>query len=197
MKKNLLIPIIFIMCSLSLHGQNLTESKHRPKKNITDRLALKVEYFGELVLHPGISLGTDYTVLKRKWITVHWDADLGGYWHRWNNTSAFVKTTIGSRFSIGSVFADFNLGCGYMHSWAAGPIYQKVSDGSVERATNWGHSHFMPTGSLLFGWDGNKKNNLPWTIYLGPEIYLQSSFNHIFLPHVATKLGFTYKINHQ
>lgn len=160
-----------------------------------ERAAIKVEYFGELVLHPGLSLGLDYTLLQRKWVSIHTDADLGGFWHRWNNKSAFLKTSIGSRFVIGSAFADLSLGAGYMHSWAAGEIYQRAENSGVEKAVNKGHSHFMPTASLLFGWDGSRKRNLPFRIYLGPEVYLQSSFNHIFLPHIAAKLGFAYKLN--
>lgn len=185
--------LIVVLCVLSSLIVNAQELEHNNR--FKDKLALKVEYFGELVLHPGIVVGFDYTVVKKKWVTIHWDADLGGYWHRWNNTSAFVRTTIGSRFAMGPVFADINIGAGYMHQWAAGDVYVKGENGGVKRTTNWGHPHFMPSGSLLLGWDGGKRNNLPWTVYLGPEVYLQSNFNHIFLPHAAAKVGFTYKIN--
>lgn len=177
----------------SVLGQDVA----KPKTRFEDRLALKVEYFGELVLHPGLAVGLDYTITRKKWVTVHWDTDLGGYWHRWNNTSVFLKTSIGSRFAMGPVFADINLGVGYMHSWPAGTLYQRAEDGSVEKARNWGHPHFMPNASLLLGWDGSSRNNLPWSVYIGPEVYLQYPYNHIFLPHVAAKIGFTYKFNHQ
>lgn len=188
--------IRFAFWALMIGSHSLfAQEKGRTREKFEERLAVKVEYFGELVLHPGLSLGLDYTISKNNWVTIHWDTDLGGYWHRWNNTSAFLKTSIGSRLAIGSAFADINIGAGYMHSWAAGTVYQRAENGGVEKATNWGHSHFMPTASLLLGWDGSRKNKLPWTIYLGPEVYLQSSFNHTFLPHLAAKIGFTYKLN--
>jgi hypothetical protein len=158
-----------------------------------DKLAVKVEYFGELVLHPGISVGLEYTISKNNWLTIHCDNDLGGYHHRWNNTSVFLKSSLGSRFNIGAVFADIHAGIGYMHSFAAGTIYQRAPDGGVEKARNLGHAHFMPNASLLLGWDATRKGNHQWTVHFGPEVYLQSSFNHIFLPHVAAKLGMTYK----
>ena len=63
----------------------------------------------------------------------------------------------------------------------------------IEKAPNWGSPHFMPTFSMLIGYDGTRKRNLPYTIHIGPEIYLQSNFNHFFLPHVAGKIGITYK----
>jgi len=179
------------MCSLYVFAQEPSSAK----APFEEKIALKIEYFGELVLHPGLSVGMVYTIARKNWVTLHWDTDLGGYWHRWNNTSAFLKTSIGSRLAIGSAFADINLGSGYMHSWAAGKLYQRSESGGVEKAVNKGHSHFMSTASLLFGWDGSRNLNLPWSIYFGPEVYLQSSFNHIFLPHVAAKLGLTYKLN--
>lgn len=193
MKIKRLTPLILLLCSLSIQAQDIVE----PKTKFEERLAIKFEYFGELVLHPGLSAGIEYAVVRNKWRTVHWNADFGGYWHRWNNTSIFLKTSIGSRFTIGAFFADINLGVGYMHSWAAGGIFVKSEDGGVKQTINWGHPHFMPTGSFLLGWDGSRKNDLPWSIHFGPEVYLQSSFNHIFLPHVAVKIGFTYKFNKQ
>ncbi|MEZ4926888.1 MAG: hypothetical protein R3A50_11455 [Saprospiraceae bacterium] len=192
-----LLPLMLLLCSLSVNAQERGDTKEKMKTKSNERLAIKVEYFGELVLHPGLAVGLEYTLVRNKWVTVHWNNDLGAYWHRWNNTSAFLKTSIGSRFAMGPVFADINLGAGYIHSWSAGVLYQRAKDGSVEKAANWGHPHFMPGTSLLFGWDGSRRNNLPWMIYFGPEVYLQSSFNHIFLPHVVAKIGFTYKITQQ
>ena len=93
------------------------------------------------------------------------------------------------------MFIDLSLGMGYMHSFAAGPVYQRSPEGGLEKVANWGHPHVMPYTSFLIGWDGTRKMKLPWTFHVGAEVYLQSSFNHIFLPHVAVKLGFTYKLN--
>jgi len=156
------------------------------------KVAFKLDYFGELVLHPGLSMGIDYTLSKKNWVTIHWDSEIGGYWHRWNNTALFFKTSIGTRLPVSSLFVDLNLGMGYMHAFAAGPVYQKSPAGGVEKTTNWGHPHFMPFTSLLVGWDGTRKMKLPWTFHVGAEIFLQSSFNHIFLPHAAARVGLTY-----
>lgn len=162
-----------------------------------EKIAIKFDYFGELVLHPGLSFGIDYTLLKKKWTTLHWDTELGGYWHKWNNTALFAKTSLGSRFPIWSMFVDLSLGVGYMHSFPGGKIYLRTTEGDIEKTTNWGHPHFMPTFSFLIGWDGTRNNDLPWTIHVGVEAYLQSSFNHIFLPHTAAKVGVTYRLKNQ
>lgn len=189
--------LILLLCSSSAYAQQKEGTGPKLKARFGDRLALKAGYFGELVLHPGLTVGMDYTVAGNKWATLHWDTDLGGYWHRWNNTSFFLKTALGFRLTLGSVFADLNLGVGYMHSWAAGDMYQRAEEGGVEKAANWGHPHFMPNTSFLVGWDGSRKNNQSWAVHIGPEVYLQSSFNHISLPHVAVKIGFTYKLHYQ
>lgn len=196
--KILSVTIIFVLLGIyKCYGQNITKPAEKQRAFsrfiFNDKVAFKLDYFGELVLHPGLSMGVDYTLAKKNWVTVHWDSEVGGYWHRWNHTAVFLKTSIGTRFPIKSLFVDLNLGAGYMHSFAAGTIYQKSPDGGLEEATNWGHSHFMPTSSFLIGWDGTRKKNLPWTFHIGAEVYLQSSFNHIFLPHTAAKVGFTYK----
>lgn len=195
--------ILFISYLLVLFGVGKSYSQNLSKPVETqsafsrfvynDKVALKLDYFGELVLHPGLSVGIDYTVAKKNWLTVHWDSELGGYWHKWNNTSLFLKTSIGTRFPIRSLFLDLNLGAGYMHSFAAGTLYQASPEGGLEKARNWGHAHFMPSTSFLIGWDGTRKMQLPWTFHIGVEVYLQSSFNHLFLPHAAAKVGFTYK----
>lgn len=188
-----LTTLILLLCSLLVSAQERNDTK----LTLEERLAIKVEYFGELVLHPGLSFGSDYTVARNRWVTVHWNTDLGGYWHRWNNTSAFLKTSIGSRLAMGAFFADLNLGVGYLHLWAAGVVYQRAENVRVEKATNLGHAHFMPNASFLLGWDGTRQGKQLWMVHLGPEVYLQYPYNHVFLPHVAVKIGFTYKLNQQ
>lgn len=200
--KFLFITILFVVLGVC---KSYSQNTAKPAKNksafsrfaYNDKVAFKLDYFGELVLHPGLSLGIDYSLAKKNWISVHWDSELGGYWHKWNHSSLFLKTSIGARFPIKSLFVDLNLGAGYMHSFAAGTIYKRSPEGELEKAVNWGHPHFMPCTSFLIGWDGTKKKNLPVTFHLGVEAYLQSSFNHIFLPHAAAKVGLTYQFKKQ
>jgi len=190
----ILITLLFSQFSFGQTLETTQEKQSAFSKFIyNDKVAFKLNYFGELVLHPGMTIGIDYTLTQKKWVTIHWDTDLGGYHHRWNNMAFFLKSSIGARLPIKSLFVDLNLGVGYMHSFAAGTLYQKSENGGIEKATNRGYAHFIPNASFLLGWDGTRKMNLPWTFHLGAEAYLQSSFNHIFLPHAAAKVGFTYK----
>lgn len=194
------ILLFLLACSLITTAYSQEEISSFDKKNTFTRfihhekVTFKLEYFGELVLHPGLAFGLEYKLISKKFLSLHWNNDVGGYWHRWNTGAIFYKSSIGSRFSMGPVFADFNIGIGYMHSFAAGTIYQRASDGGVKKARNFGHPHFMPNASLLLGWDATRNGKQNWTIHFGPEVYLQSSFNHIFLPHIAMKLGLTYRL---
>ena len=197
---SILLPMIFTCFFSSVaYSQDLKQSAEKQStiSNFIyhEKVAFKFNYFGELVLHPGLTVGVDYTLSNH--LTVHWDVDLGGYLHRWNNTSIFLKSTIGTRLAVGPVFADINAGIGYLHSFAAGTIYQEDPNGEVEKASNWGHAHFMPNVSFLLGWDSTRDGSRRWTIHFGPEVYLQSSFNHIFLPHIAMNVGMTYKFKQQ
>jgi hypothetical protein len=201
-KVKMIFTVFFVVVLCQCHSQVIAQqrmNKNTGREGLfsrliyNERVAVKFDYFGELVLHPGLSLGIDYTLARKNWVTVHWDTDLGGYWHRWNNSALFAKTSVGTRFPVSSLFVDLNMGAGYMHSFPAGKIYHRSADGGVEKAPNWGHSHFMPTFSVLLGWDGGRKANLPLSIHIGAEAYLQSAVNHTFIPHAATIVGFTYK----
>lgn len=193
----LLILLIITLISVKSNAQSRllsAENKKADYDKSRDKVGLKFEYFGELGLHPGIALGLDYELSKKNRLTLHWNSDLGGYYHKWNNTSIFVKSSIGARFTFGSVFTDVNAGIGYLHSFSAGDLYERTPEGGIDKARNLGHAHFMPNASLLVGCNIKRINNAPLAIHFGPEMYLQSRYNHIYLPHLAVKLGFTYKL---
>lgn len=187
--------ILLVGLSLSqtiLSNVNLVSHK---SDSLNTKMALKAEYFGELLLHPGVSIGIEYTLLERKNLNIHWDNEFGGYWHRWNNSSLFLKTSVGARYYIKSNFVDIKAGIGYLHNWVSGPLYGFNSEKKVTKIANLGRAQFMPHLSLAFGLDNFKRNNKPWLFHFGPEIYWQYPTNHIFIPHVAFKVGFTYKLN--
>lgn len=161
-------------------------------------LALKASYFGEFVLHPGFAVGIDYTLKKRKAFTLHWDTEAGAYFHKWNNNAVFLQSTIGTRFtSRFSAFVDVNAGLGYMLTSPDGDVYSVDKNQELTLEDKPYYSHLKPTLSLLLGWDGSHKNDLPLLIQAGLEAYWQSHFNHILLPHAALRLGVVYKIKKQ
>lgn len=172
------------------------ESKNTWLKNFVanDRVSIKFDYFGEIVLHPGLVVGAEYAFNEKKHITYHWDNEVGFYWHRWNNKALFLKSSVGARLYAGAAFLNISSGIGYMQSWPAGDIYVRTNDGDVKRTETFGTPHLISSLVLLLGWDGRKKE-LPFSIHLGPDIYMQSGFNRTWLPHLAFRAGVNYKFS--
>lgn len=192
------IAFFLIIVSFSkLNAQELSENTGATAKGGLQikNLGVKADYFGELILHPGASVGVEYSFYQNKkgWFDLHWDADFGGYYHRWNHGGLFVTTTLGLRFTAGfGGLVDLNLGPGYLHTFPDGDVYTRNELGVLEKTNSKGSPHFMPNVSLLLGWTGTKRDVIPLSIRLGPAIYMESHFNHIFLPHLALKAGVTY-----
>lgn len=184
----LIFSAIIIPSSISAQEKNLDFSK----------LAVKLDYFGELVLHPGIVAGVDYTLSSKKWFNLHWDGELGGYIHKWNNNSIFVQSSIGIRFiSSFSAYLDLNIGVGYMLSSPNGDVYSLNDQGKLTNKGRPHTSHFKPSLSLMFGWDGKRKKNIPLTIHFGVEASIQTGLNSFILPHAAFRLGATYQLKNK
>lgn len=159
------------------------------------KIALNVGYFGEFILHPGIYGGIDYTLSSKLWLNIHWNSEIGCYYHKWNNNALFLQSSIGTRFTTSfSFFADVNLGVGYILSSPNGEVYKVNDQGELTEKGRTYTSHAKPSVSLTLGWDGKRKKDIPFTAGLGVEGYWQTGFNHIALPHAALKLGITYQL---
>lgn len=180
--------VLLTVLSLHLFGQN-------ENVNSMDRLSVKAGYFGEFVMHPGFYAGVDYNLFSNHWLDLHWDNELGGYSHRWNNNAAFVQSALGVRFNTPlSLFVDLSAGVGGMVTTPNGDVYS-VNENKTLVMTGRPYSfHLKPSVSLLFGWNGNVKKQLPVLINAGIELYQESAFNHTLLPHAAIKVGLVYQL---
>lgn len=188
-----MVLMLLVLWNTNLLAQNNTKN-NKSLFNL-ERLSIKAEYFGETLRHPGMAVGTDYAVVKNSWFALHWDSDLGFYIHRWNHVAAFIKTSLGTRYTTkDGVLFDFNIGVGYLHTFPDGDVYQKNNAGQLEKMPSGGYAHFMPAVSFLFGWDASKRTKIPLSIYFGPEAFIELPFNHGILPHAAVKIGIIYHL---
>ena len=182
---------IFLLLLHSHLAYSQNSSSNIPEKNI----GIKLSYFGEFVMHPGFVAGIDYSLITKKWFTLHWDSEIGAFFHRRNNNSLFVQSTIGSRLTSSfSLFFDVNAGLGYILSTPSGEIYSPDENGDVTTENRPYTSHLKPTVSFLVGWDGSHKRQIPIIIQIGLEAYWQTHFNQSLLPHAALRLGIVYKL---
>ncbi len=187
--KALLILFICHFISFPMFGQE-KESNHSNSK-----LGIKAGYFGEFVLHPGFIVGVDYALHQNRWFNLHWDSELGAFYHQWNNSALFAQSTLGTRFiSSFSAFVDVNAGLGYMLSTPNGDVYAVDASGKLSAKGRPYQSALKPTMLILFGWDGTRKKDIPLIIHAGIEAYWQSHFNHSMLPHAAFRAGIVYRL---
>ena len=118
MKKILFIFFVLFSVHIAL-GQDdgSTQEPNKFEKFLqNEKVGVLVDYFGELVLHPGMAIGIDYSISKNGWFDLHWTTEVGGYYHKWNHTGLFAKTSIGTRYTTSfSWFMDLNVGAGYLH----------------------------------------------------------------------------------
>ena len=193
MKKKIeLFILMSCFCAFLTYGQEPNSS------NTDSRLGVKLSYFGEFVMHPGFAIGLDYSLYRNNWLNVHLDSEIGTYYHKWNNNALFIQSTIGSRFTTSfSALVDINVGLGYMLSTPNGDFYTVDNNGELSPKGRPYTSHLKPNISLLIGWDGSHRKNIPLIIQAGIEAYWQSHVNHSFLPHAALRLGVVYLLKNK
>lgn len=187
MKRLLTLIVLSLLCSLTYAQSNSNLGY--------GKLSLKGGYFGEFILHPGLYGGVDYNLVRNKHFDLHWDSEIGCFMHKWNNNTVFIQSTIATRFiTSNSLFADVSLGLGYMLSMPNGDVYRVDKDGVLSINGRPITSHAKIPFAITFGWDGKRNRDIPWSIGLGVEAYMQTGYNHIMLPHAALKLGVLYHL---
>lgn len=194
--KILLIKFVLFLYLIAFPSHSFAQKDKAIKNtfNLTS-LSLKAAYYGETLRHPGMLIGIDYALFKNSWFSLHSDADLGFYVHRWNHIATFFKLSIGTRYTTNDgILFDFNIGAGYLHTFPDGTVYKKDNSNNLIKAASTGYPHFMPTVSFLFGWDASKRTKLPFSIYFGPEVFLEYPFNHGILPHAVITVGILYSL---
>ena len=148
-------------------------------------LRMSAAYYGELILHPGMTVGADFSFLQFKRFDVHLNVEVGGYHHKWYQNTYFSNYSLGFRFgSQKSFFIDPQLNFAFFLTEPDGDIYTTVYNDE--------YPHYPVEPNLKFGLAfllGWRLNDLPVEIFFGPDIYLESKINYMLVPHFALKLG--------
>ncbi len=109
----------------------------------------------------------------------------------------FVDVNIVNRFITPlGFYGDIYVGVGYYHSWTDAVVYSGVNkNGNLIKSPNYGFSHLMINGYLtIFGWDFEKLTGVPLLFHIRSGFLAEYPYNNFMMPHVATYIGFTYKI---
>ena len=177
------------------------------------KLQASMGYFGELITHPGVKLGINYTIKQKskikktekqiyskikkseKQINKGWllGANATFYRHKFNHKAMMFTGFIG-RQRIGNTgfLMQLNFETGYMASFLDGEAYEW--DGSTFQTAKKGSSHLVFGFNGGIGWDFGKRTSLPATFSLVPHLYIQAPYNTLFLPRTALAIQVTYKL---
>jgi len=179
--KRLLIVFIMSFMLNQAFGQEATQN----------RVAINLGYFGETVLHPGMNLGIEYYPHQTDRHQMILAGNIGGYVHRRNNTSLFLRTQWGQRLNYKSgLFIDQFIGLGYLHQFVhGGDIYEVKPNGAVVETPNSGQPLVMPSISLGAGYSLAKNKAHSIKVYLRPELFWKAPFNGYYLTHFALSTG--------
>lgn len=151
---------------------------------------LNASYFGELLLHPGGTLGADCYLADIGKHELHFGAEIGGYHHKWYQNAFMFNYYLGLRLTSKNAFYfDPQLTFAFFFTRPDGDIYTTAYSDEYPLLPVETNLRFGTT--LLFGWD--LKDN-PWELFFGPDIYMESKVNYQTLPHLAFRVGVAYEL---
>ena len=155
-----------------------------------------VGYYGETLTHTGATIGMEYSPLGTSTYQMLLSANAGGYIHRRNNTSIFVRGQWGQRVTLKSRwFVDNFLGIGYLHHFThGGDTYEVLPNGSVVQSPDHGRPKFMPSIALGLGYALPIKDSRTLRIYVRPECFWKAPFNGYYLTHFALNSGVIFQL---
>jgi hypothetical protein len=185
--------IVFTLMNFCLPAVGQTKKEPSP----AGKYAFTVAYFGEMITHPGATLGIERYLLQDKRYRIFLGANLGMYTHTRNHTAYFINIQSGQRLTTGSgLFFDQSIGIGYLRSYLnGGDIFEVDAFRGVYESKNSGRGHVMPSVSLGTGWDFSKKNIANLAVFVRPQVFWQYPFNNYSLVHLALQTGLTFHFN--
>ncbi len=187
MKHSILLLLIPFFSFLNAYGQE----ENLPKNKLT------FGYFGETVTHSGLSIGIEHYPFQTGKYQIILASNIGGFVHKRNNTSLFVRGQWGQRIAFGGgVFLDQFIGLGYLHHFTHGGGSYEVllPNGAVVETPNSGRPMVMPSISLGTGYDFSRKTKWDVVFFLRPELFWKAPFNGYYLTHLALNTGVIFNL---
>lgn len=132
-------------------------------------------------VHPGISVGTEYTYNKNPRHQWFQTANLSYFFHQYAQHGIQLYSEIGYRYWLknGLHFGP-KLGIGYLHSIPEVQVFKLNSDGEYDRKTNFGRAQFMGDFVLQIGYEFQRDN--PVDVFLNYQFFMQVPFVNEYVP---------------
>lgn len=152
---------------------------------------LQGAYLGQMISHPGISLGlmTEISPALRVGIKA------GAYHHHRMHTGVALSPTLewlhtrDRGFQFGA-----SLGAGYLRTWIPN-TFELAEDGQVKRAPFSGTNHAILVPAVRLGKDLSVSRELPIAWYVQPQIMIQAPYFLGANPLFFLEAGITYQLN--
>ena len=188
MEKNLLsimflFSLLFFSLISSIYAQ---EEQAKPKK----QFPLEFSFFNHAssspfdstildILHPGFSLGTEFTYKEGRFSKFYQGLSLGYFYHEIIAKGLFLQTTGGYRYTTGlGFFGDLTVGLGYLLYFHPGQVFKLNDQGEYEPAKSPGKSALMISFSLGVGYDFSRKAKLPLSIFIRYQPFGQTPYSN-------------------
>ncbi len=134
-------------------------------------------------LHPGFSLGTTYTYLRKGKHALLQTAKAGYFYHRYSQHAIQLYTEAGYRLHTRpGLDAGLLLGGGYLHAIPTNQVFTWNNRGEYERGKKLGRAQVMFSTSLEFGYTTSALADAPVRFFLGYQFWLQAAFVKEYVP---------------
>ncbi len=152
----------------------------------------KLGVFG-IPVHPGISIGTEFTYNDDPDDQLYQTAKLGYHYHHYVQHSVQLYSEFGYRhYFKWPIDISPRIGVGYLHSFPNAQIYELDSEGVYQRTGQWGRPQLMASMALEVGYTLMENTNGPLRAFLAYQFYLQMPFVQEYvplMPNTALHLG--------
>ena len=138
----------------------------------------KLGVFG-VPVHPGITLGSEYSYLKRQHSELLQTVRLGYFYHRYIQHGIQLYSELGYRYHFNASWdIAGRLGVGYLHAFNDRGQFELTQEGIYEKLPNTGRAQFMGAFSIGPGYTfGNEMR-----LFLHYQFALQLPFINEYVP---------------
>lgn len=165
------------------------------KHEASTKFAVMGAYYGEMITHPGFSVGMEYYFFENRWFAAFVSPQVGWYIHPRNHQALFIEGDIGTRFTARfGLFGEVLGGLGYFQRWThGGRVYSQDSDGSISSRFAAGSANLKVNGRLGLGWDLARNNLLPIAAFIRFGVFGEYPYNNYMLLHSSFEAGVLYR----
>ena len=165
------------------------------KHEASTKFAVMGAYYGEMITHPGFSIGMEYYFFENRWFAAFVSPQVGWYIHPRNHQALFIEGDIGTRFTARfGLFGEVLGGLGYFQRWThGGRVYSQDSDGSISSRFAAGSANLKVNGRLGLGWDFARNNLLPIAAFIRFGVFGEYPYNNYMLLHSSFEAGVVYR----